>query len=600
MSSSWRRELSSLGFLEEYASDPSSRLGTEKALAIARLILTVAAMVAIAVDPAEPRRLPALVYALLAAYGAWSVGALLYLKLRLPSPAFATTMQAVTVGWAAAINILTEGPGSIFFSFYLFAVLGAAFRWRLRRTLVTGGVAILLLSLQALISVAGPAALRANVDFSLLIIRITFLSLLTIFAGYLGDRERDLVAQHRALSHLLRLMSLCTGFTNVATEWMEWVRFKFGAVRVLATTRRLETGDCFELFAENAGFYTWRRLDAAEIERFWAPLPASAVAISHGRPDIFIAESDEAAQRIPVTDAPTAAWICAACRTAPERARPESPDFSQGLIVAELSGVQGWEARLFIVDPVFGLRQPRELRFVRRMADHVRPALINSWLVSRFRDHIGALERSRLAHEIHDGPIQVLSGIELLVSTLGAEQGLRPELKLEMSHLQQTIHEETMRMRELMERIRPLSVRSRELPAIVSSLVEDYGRRAGIAVQLAMDLNGPPLPPRVSEELLRLLQEALVNVRKHSHASEALVRLDSRNGNARLVVSDNGIGYPFNGEFTLEKLEALGKGPKTICGRVRALDGDLTLASYPGEGSRLEIVIPLRARSAKV
>jgi signal transduction histidine kinase len=71
-----------------------------------------------------------------------------------------------------------------------------------------------------------------------------------------------------------------------------------------------------------------------------------------------------------------------------------------------------------------------------------------------------------------------------------------------------------------------------------------------------------------------------------------LVRLASSPERWNLVVEDDGKGFPFPGRFKQEEMEEMGKGPTIIKDRVRLLAGELTVESSPGQGTRLEVVVP--------
>jgi signal transduction histidine kinase len=91
---------------------------------------------------------------------------------------------------------------------------------------------------------------------------------------------------------------------------------------------------------------------------------------------------------------------------------------------------------------------------------------------------------------------------------------------------------------------------------------------------------------------VRIVQESLVNIRKHSGAQSAVVRFGSQESLWKLVVNDDGNGFPFAGCFGLAELDTLRRGPAVIKERVRAVGGDMIIESTPGHGSRLEITIP--------
>ena len=100
------------------------------------------------------------------------------------------------------------------------------------------------------------------------------------------------------------------------------------------------------------------------------------------------------------------------------------------------------------------------------------------------------------------------------------------------------------------------------------------------------------MPQRVCREILRIVQEGLVNVRKHSGARHALVRLASSKEKWNLTLEDDGKGFPFAGRYNQDQMEEAGKGPMIIKERVRLIAGGLTVESNPGQGTRLEISVP--------
>jgi signal transduction histidine kinase len=143
-----------------------------------------------------------------------------------------------------------------------------------------------------------------------------------------------------------------------------------------------------------------------------------------------------------------------------------------------------------------------------------------------------------------------------------------------------------------MQQMKSLDVDSKKLLPLLNDTVERFQRETGITARFLSDLDGTEMPQQVCRELAHIVQEGLVNVRKHSKARQALVRLGSNNGKWKMVIEDDGTGFPFEGRFTQAELDSMGKGPVVIKERVRLISGELTLESNPGQGSRLEITIP--------
>jgi signal transduction histidine kinase len=93
-------------------------------------------------------------------------------------------------------------------------------------------------------------------------------------------------------------------------------------------------------------------------------------------------------------------------------------------------------------------------------------------------------------------------------------------------------------------------------------------------------------------ELVRIVQEALANVRKHSGARNVLVEFGQEKGRWELIVDDDGRGFNFTGRCGHTELDEEPRGPSVIKERVRLLGGELVLVSDPRRGARLEITVP--------
>ena len=105
------------------------------------------------------------------------------------------------------------------------------------------------------------------------------------------------------------------------------------------------------------------------------------------------------------------------------------------------------------------------------------------------------------------------------------------------------------------------------------------------------------MPQPICRELARIVQEGLVNVRKHSGPQHVLVRLSASNGQWKLAIEDDGRGFPVFWSAFAGRTGGQGKGPVVIKERVRLIAGELTIESNPGQGSRLEVSVPAKAGS---
>jgi len=197
-----------------------------------------------------------------------------------------------------------------------------------------------------------------------------------------------------------------------------------------------------------------------------------------------------------------------------------------------------------------------------------------------------------VARELHDTTIQSLISIEMQMDVLRRRATSDPYLAAQLEHLQNLLRQEVLNLRELMQSMRPIEIGPHQFLDFVAQLVERFSRDTSIEAHFVSELQEVTMPPATCRELARVVQEALVNIRRHSGARSAAVRFAALNGSWKLVINDDGRGFPFAGRFRLAELDSFRRGPTIIKERVRAVGGDLLLESTPGRGCRLEITVP--------
>ena len=161
--------------------------------------------------------------------------------------------------------------------------------------------------------------------------------------------------------------------------------------------------------------------------------------------------------------------------------------------------------------------------------------------------------------------------------------------------MQTLFHNEIAALREEMQRIKPLEVEPSRLTEYMAGTVDRFGREQDIYTSFVAECQEVSLPPRVCTELVRIVQEALANVRKHSGARNVFVRFARENGHYKLSVEDDGRGFGFTGRLSSAELEASSNCPLVVKERVRAIGGELMIESSEGLGARIGISIPLTA-----
>jgi signal transduction histidine kinase len=258
-----------------------------------------------------------------------------------------------------------------------------------------------------------------------------------------------------------------------------------------------------------------------------------------------------------------------------------------------------WTGQVLVLDPAPNQRRLSRAKFLHDALQHAGPAFYRTYLARQLRQQAGAIERARVARELHDGVIQTLTGLDLQVEAVRRRAAeASPAVGPALERIQAVLRDEVLNLRDLMQHLRHTDVDPRHVVDHMSDMVERFHRDTGITATFFSDLPDPQVPSEISRELLRVLQEALINVRKHSGAHTVVVRLSTSDETWTLFVSDDGRGFPFEGRLTLDELDERRTGPLVLKERVRALGGTLCIASQPGAGASLDIVIPREAHVA--
>jgi len=200
-------------------------------------------------------------------------------------------------------------------------------------------------------------------------------------------------------------------------------------------------------------------------------------------------------------------------------------------------------------------------------------------------------ERRRIGREIHDGVAQSLSYLNLktkLVSNAVSSQNTEQALT-GLDDIQKIVQDTYEDVRDSIDQ---LSVEVRNLPLIpaLRDAVREFGKKNDIQVQFDVSRAFPQLSPVAELQLLRIVQEALTNVRRHALATEVAVKLENTPQAVEMMVRDNGQGFTL---LDPEDLPPGYHGLAIIRERAEELGGTLTLSTAPGEGTEVRVSLPI-------
>jgi PAS domain S-box-containing protein len=224
--------------------------------------------------------------------------------------------------------------------------------------------------------------------------------------------------------------------------------------------------------------------------------------------------------------------------------------------------------------------------------------LAQSQILQQQRTLATLRERERLAGELHDNLSQSLSFLNMQAQAtqlhLSAGQSEATQAALaRLGEISRQLHSET---RAMINDLLTGAVPSEELCSALRQIVARFGQQTGLAVHL--DITGPAeercctglLPPDVDMQLIRVVQEALANVHKHAGCPSLIdIRLSIEAGQLRLSIIDNGAGF----DTGAAGADGEHFGLRVMRQRVESVGARLTLQSAPGQGTRVEVHLPL-------
>ncbi len=579
---------------------PEENLRTERWLATARVFLAVSSLVALWLNPQDIRSPWA--YLLLGFYIAHGTAILVLLRSpQQTSSPFRLLVHGVDVLWPALISPYTTGQDNPFFLFFVFVLAAAAYRWGLWETVMTAVASVSLLWLESLSFKEG--ILRAlnswgthhhrmrliqvdvlGIEPRHLFTDSVYLIVMALLLGYLAERQKKLSAEKDIAAKMLRLVRMDVGLAATLSNIVVELLKLYGAKTALIASR--ESGSHRVLIGT-------LDLNSAMPELRWADAGAQAsdIYLRDSAAASWSAKRDAGKNEIRVTGLDSSGAFLRDADPSVVRSFAEHHSF-ETLAAASFSFSQELSGRIFLLEPSFSSGAEEELGFLQDMVRQITPAIYNLYLLRRLRSRAGAAERARLVRELHDGAVQSLIGVEMQVDVLRRHSPGVDSMTGELERIQGLLREEVLKLRELMQEMKSTEVDARRLPEYLRDAVQRFQRETGIAEQFVLDADEVILPQMVCRELARIAQEALVNVRKHSGAKQVLVQLLEEGGGWQLIIEDDGVGFPFAGRASQSELDADGRAPAIIRERVRLIQGDLTIESKPGKGSRVEVYVP--------
>ena len=548
-----------------------AELRAERFLATGRLVLAALSLLGLWLDPDKTSPHATAGYAIAAAYvvvavgGAVSGWAAPALLLRRRLAAHVLDLLAF-----CAIIYFTDGATSPFFAFLVFSLIAAAVRWQWRGVLLTAGGAVVAYAVICAVSI--PPGAEGSVLLTVTV-RIVYLSVFALLLGHLGSYHGGL---RRELEEL--------------ASWpAELPRERPALVRQLLERAAavLESPAVLLLLEDpDEPWLAAARWSAQDFRSERLPADAYGDVVAPELAEVSFAAAAPArvdAVALCLRGTTLRRWRGTALDARLANELDDAP-----VLALRLAGRLA-RGRLFATARRgFSSEQLLLGSLVARQIE----SQLDQFLLGREEQRAAAaLERMRLARDLHDGIIQSLSGASLRLQTVGRLLDDRPqEARLLLEEVDDVLVTEQQELRWFLAEGRS----GESWLQRVQQLPERLARSWGLYAWIDADVDGARLPSELGHEIYRLVQEALVNAARHGAARTASASLRDESDGIHITVADDGHGFPFQGDFDDGALRERRLGPVSIKQRVGALGGTLHICSTE-QGARLDIVLPREA-----
>lgn len=263
------------------------------------------------------------------------------------------------------------------------------------------------------------------------------------------------------------------------------------------------------------------------------------------------------------------------------------------------SGLDVYGAVLF-ASPSAQVPSEQQMRLMRAFINQAAVAFQNAQLyenLRRERDHIIEAEasaRAKLARDLHDGPTQSMAALAMRLDFIRIllDRDV-DQAKQELEQAREAVMRVGKELRGLLFTLRPLTLETQGLSEALAQYCQRLRENEHVPIDLQPGHLGSDLDPNTAATVFAVVEEAVNNARKHAPGAPIHISLTRQNGALVAVVRDEGPGFDVNlVSNTYANRGSLGM--VNMRDRARLIEGQLTVDSAPGRGTRISLMVPLR------
>ena len=237
-----------------------------------------------------------------------------------------------------------------------------------------------------------------------------------------------------------------------------------------------------------------------------------------------------------------------------------------------------------------------ELRLLEGMADHIAVALENAKLHEQVQALAAVMERERIGRELHDGMAQILTYINSKTQSVSLllEKGRPDEARSQLVQMAEAARGLYAEVRQSILALRTGLPKGGDLRSILREYLDEFAALSELSIRLQEDDPSAErlslLSPTQEIQVLRIIQEALSNVRQHAKASSVEITLQGGPEELVIAIRDDGQGFD-------PQSRGPGRWPKfglqSMEERAKATGGSLSVESTPGSGTKVTLCVPI-------
>lgn len=497
-------------------------------IGLVRLVLALAALLIIFIDPTEPDKNVELTYGALVLYTIYSAAVYL-LSLRRDRRGPRRLTHWVDVAFYVVLVSLSSGTNSVFFLSFFFAIIVASFRFGFPE-----GVRVTVAS-AVLFSVIGYATAPAGDPFEInrFLLRPVYLLTLGYMTAYWGGGEIKLKRQSSLLRGVTRLSNprFDVGYTIGSMLLKLRVFYDADHCLIVLADPRDNAYRLFRLRREQTAEAVQAELVPEPLARLLLTLPEDCAVVYGGKSRLrSLLDSGYYAADTSVRGD---------CERGLEKASGLLAETlgAESFISVPLHYRERTIGRLYVSAPP-GLFDGEDIAYLMQVGEQIMPVIHNIRLLERLASNSAEQERQRLARDIHDSVIQPYLGLQYKLAAIRNKAAEGRELGEDIERLFEMTVDEVAGLRGFVRGLKDGEERADNFVSAVQRFAAQFAQNYDLDVKV--ESKGDfRVNDRLAADLIRIVHEGLSNVRKHSSAAASRITLERADRSLRISIEND-------------------------------------------------------------